>query len=180
MNSYQLNNSTINLILGDIVAQDSDALVNAANNHLWMGGGVAGAIKRKAGDSIEQAAIAKGPIEVGSAVYTPAGRLKAKYVIHAAVMAQDLRTDENKIRLATQNTLKIAEELKIKSIAFPALGTGVGGFPVDKCARIMISEIIKHINKNHIIKQYDFVLFDLPTYSAFERELNKVNNHLSK
>src|SRR2546422_4215267 len=116
---------------GDISQARVDAVVNAANNHLWMGGGVAGALKRAGGSEIEREALAKGPIEIGEAVVTGGGALPAKYVIHAAVMGQDLRTDRSKISKATRNSLIRASELGISSIAFPALGTGVGGFPVN-------------------------------------------------
>lgn len=117
-----------------------------------MGGGVAGAIKHKGGGVIEEEAMAKGPVEAGEAVYTSAGKLRARYVIHAVVMGQDLTTDEGKIRLAFKNSLKCAEGLKLKSIAFPALGTGVGGFPKEKCAEIIITEAINHINKKSTVK----------------------------
>jgi O-acetyl-ADP-ribose deacetylase (regulator of RNase III) len=169
---YKIKDCILRLVLGDITEQKVDAIVNAANNHLWMGAGVAGAIKRKGGEIIEQEAMRNGPIEIGEAVVTNAGNLKTKYVIHAAVMNQDLTTVEDKIRLATQNSLKRAEELKLKSITFPALGTGVGGFPKEKCAQIMINEVISHINLKMIIKRFDFILFDQSTFAAFERELN--------
>ncbi|MEO0092748.1 MAG: macro domain-containing protein [candidate division WOR-3 bacterium] len=148
------------------------AIVNAANNHLWMGGGVAGAIKRKGGKVIEQEAVAQGPIKVGEAVITGASKLRTKYVIHAAVMGEDFKTDENKIRLATRNSLKLAEKFKLDSIAFPALGTGVGGFSKEKCAEIMVDEVISHIKQKGNIKKVVFVLFDQITYSAFERILD--------
>jgi O-acetyl-ADP-ribose deacetylase (regulator of RNase III) len=180
MNQYQFQDTLISIVLGDITEETADAIVNAANNHLWLGGGVAGAIKHKGGEVIEQEALAKGPIEIGEAVFTSAGRLKAKYVIHATVMGQDLNTDEDKIKLATQNSLKCAEAMKLKSIAFPALGTGVGGFPIAKCAEIMITEVVNHINKKSTIKKLSFVLFDQPTYAAFERELNAVVKHISQ
>jgi O-acetyl-ADP-ribose deacetylase (regulator of RNase III) len=115
---------------GDITRVKADALVNAANNHLWMGGGVAGALKREGGPEVEAEALAKGPIPVGEAAVTTAGRLPARYVIHAAVMGQDLRTDADKIQRATRNSLLRADEIGIKTVAFPALGTGVGGFPL--------------------------------------------------
>ena len=172
MKELRIKDSTIKIILGDITEQVTDAIVNAANNHLWLGGGVAGAIKRKGGQIIEQEAMAKGPIEIGEVVVTTAGALKAKHMIHAAVMGQDLMTDADKIRLATQNSLKQAEELKIQSIAFPALGTGVGVFPKEKCAQIMIDAVISHINKKGKIKRFDFVLFDPSTFATFERQLD--------
>lgn len=125
---------------GDITALEVDAIANAANDHLWMGAGVAGAIKRAGGEEIEREAVAKGPIEVGDAVATGAGRLVARWVIHGAVMGQDLRTDERLIRRTTRRCLEVADELAARSLALPAFGTGVGGFPVDECARIMVAE----------------------------------------
>jgi len=157
----------IRLIQGDITEQEVDAVVNAANNHLWMGAGVAGAIKRKGGTEIEKEAMKKGPIPIGETVVTNAGSLKARYVIHAAVMGQDLITNEEYIRNATLNSLKRAEELKIESIAFPAFGTGVGGFPVDKCARIMLDEV-KDFSKNaEYLEEVQFVLFDKKSYDVW-------------
>ena len=156
---------------GDITQLELDALVNAANNHLWMGGGVAGALKKAGGQEIEDEAMKKGPIPVGEAVATKAGRLKAKYVIHAAVMGQDLATDAEHIRQATRNSLLRAGELGIKSIAFPALGTGVGGFPPDKCAKIMINEVRQYSSRKAGLKRVVFALFDQRAYHAFQQEL---------
>jgi len=157
------------LTRGDIAQQDAEAIVNAANNHLWMGAGVAGAIKRAGGREIEEEAVAKGPIPIGEAVVTGGGRLKARYVIHAAVMGRDLRTDADKIRQATQNSLRRADELALKSIAFPALGTGVGGFPLEECARIMLDVVRRHSASGTSLERVVFVLYDEPAYQAFER-----------
>ena len=162
----------IEIQYGDITQLELDALVNAANNRLWMGGGVAGALKRAGGEEIEAEAVEKGPIPVGEAVVTGAGGLKAKYIIHAAVMGQDLTTDAEKIRLATKNSLLRGDELGIKSIAFPALGTGVGGFPPDECARIMLSEVRQYSAKKTGIERAVFVLFDQQAYQMFEKELD--------
>jgi O-acetyl-ADP-ribose deacetylase (regulator of RNase III) len=129
---------------GDITRLDVDAVVNAANDHLWMGSGVAGAIKRAGGEEIEREAVAKGPIPVGEAVATDAGRLAARYVIHGAVMGQDLRTSAELIRATTLSCLRVAEELGLRSIALPAFGTGVGGFPVEDCAQIMVTAARAH------------------------------------
>jgi len=156
------------VIKGDITEVHADAIVNAANNRLIMGGGVAGAIKRKGGKEIEEEAISKGPIEVGEAVVTNAGRLKANYVIHAATMGMDFRTDEKKIRDATRNSMKKAQELGIKSIAFPALGTGVGGFPKEVAARIMKEEIEKFKGEKNAPEKVIFVLFDEESYRVFK------------
>lgn len=136
--------TAIRIVQQDIATLDVDAVVNAANDHLWMGAGVAGALKRAGGDEIEREAMAKGPIAVGEAVVTLAGRLRARHVIHAAVMGQDLRTSADAIRRATHAALARAEELRARVIAMPAFGTGVGGFPLDACARIMASEIRGH------------------------------------
>ena len=129
----------LSVVEGDITALDVDAIANAANDHLWMGAGVAGAIKRAGGDEIEREAVAKGPIGVGDAVATTAGRLKARYVIHGAVMGQDLRTSPDLIGRTTLRCLEVADELSAASLALPAFGTGVGGFPLDECARIMVA-----------------------------------------
>lgn len=157
---------------GDITRLELDALVNAANNQLWMGGGVAGALKRAGGKEIETEAVEKGPIPIGEAVATGAGQLKAKYIIHAAVMGQDLNTDAQKIQQATRNSLLRGDELDIKSVAFPALGTGVGGFPLDECARIMISEVLEYATTKTGLERVVFALYDQPAYQAFKRELD--------
>ncbi|MEW6686012.1 MAG: macro domain-containing protein [Candidatus Edwardsbacteria bacterium] len=164
----RVNEKTISLVQGDITEVEADAIVNAANNYLWMGGGVAGAIKRKGGKVIEEEAVKQGPIAVGEAIVTSAGNLKkAKYVIHAAVMAQDLRTDSEKIRQSAESSLKRAEELRISSIAFPALGTGVGGFPLSKCARVMFEVIEKHFAGETYLTKVIFVLYDQKSYEIF-------------
>ena len=125
---------------GDIATVEADAIANAANNHLWMGSGVAGALMRAGGVEIEREAIAQGPIPVGTAVATTAGSLKARYVIHGAVMGQDLVTDADLVRRTTRACLELADELGCESLALPAFGTGVGGFPLDECARLMVGE----------------------------------------
>lgn len=150
---------------GDITEESVDAVVNAANNHFWMGGGVAGAIKRRGGSEIEAEAVKKGPVEVGECVYTGAGKLKAKWVIHAAVMGQDLNTDAEKIARATRNSLLMAEKLHARSIAFPALGTGVGGFDYSECAQIMLAELSKI--KPESLKTVIFVLYSQEAFEAF-------------
>ena len=130
----------LEVVEGDITTLAVDAIANAANDRLWMGAGVAGAIKRAGGDEIEREAVAKGPIAVGDAVATGAGRLSARWVIHAAVMGQDLRTSAAVIAAATRRTLEVADEAGAESLALPAFGTGVGGFPLDECARLMVAE----------------------------------------
>lgn len=131
----------LTVVEGDITALDVDAIANAANDRLWMGAGVAGAIKRAGGEEIEREAVAKGPIEVGDAVATGAGRLRARYVIHGAVMGQDLRTGAELIGRTTARCVEVADELGVETLALPAFGTGVGGFALDECARIMVSAL---------------------------------------
>jgi O-acetyl-ADP-ribose deacetylase len=126
------------VVEGDITALDVQAIGNAANNELWMGAGVAGAIKRAGGEEIEREAVAKGPIGIGEAVATGAGRLKARWVIHGAVMGRDLKTNADLVRRTTESCLRVADELGAGSLALPAFGTGVGGFPLDECAEIMV------------------------------------------
>ncbi len=131
---------TLEVVEGDITALDVDAIANAANDRLWMGAGVAGAIKRAGGEEIEREAVAKGPIPVGEAVATSGGRLKARHVVHGAVMGQDLHTDADLVARTTRRSLEVADELGALSLALPAFGTGVGGFPLEECARIMVAE----------------------------------------
>jgi O-acetyl-ADP-ribose deacetylase len=134
----------LEVVEGNIATLEVDAIANAANNALWMGAGVAGAIKGAGGDEIEREAVAKGPIEIGDAVATGAGSLPAKHVIHGAVMGQDLRTDAELVRKTTRRTLEVADELGARSLALPAFGTGVGGFPLAECAAIMVDVARSH------------------------------------
>jgi O-acetyl-ADP-ribose deacetylase (regulator of RNase III) len=173
MEKITFDNKIIFCDQGDITESKAEAIVNAANNYLWMGAGVAGAIKRKGGQSIEDEAIKLGPINVGEAAVTKAGKLKAKYVIHAAVMGQDLSTDEMLIKKTTQSVLEKAEKLGISSVDFPALGTGVGGFPLDECARIMITEARAFLESSIKLKSVGFILFDNIAYNAFVDALRK-------
>lgn len=164
---------TIGLVRGDICDRAVEAIVNAANDHLWMGGGVAGAIKRRGGPEIEREAISQGPIAVGAAVATTGGALAAKHVIHGAVMCQDLRTDEAKIRQATTSALDIASKMGLTSIAFPALGTGVGGFPLEQCARVMFEAVAQHVRLGTSLRSVEFVLYDQAGYDAFQAVLKE-------
>jgi O-acetyl-ADP-ribose deacetylase (regulator of RNase III)/ADP-ribose pyrophosphatase YjhB (NUDIX family) len=158
----------IKIIKGDITEVNADAIVNAANNKLVMGGGVAGVIKRKGGKIIEDEAVKKGPIEIGGAIETSAGALKAKYVIHAATMGLDHKTDEIKIRNSCRSALGVAEKLKIKSLALPALGCGVGGFPYLACAKIMAQEILRHLREEKSsLKEIILCLYEKEAYDIF-------------
>jgi len=173
---FSVANTKIKLFQGDITTLRVDAIVNAANDRFWMGGGVAGAIKRKGGTVIEDEAVAQGPKPVGEVVVTGAGNLPSRYVLHAAVMEQDLVTDARIIAKATLNTLKKAEELGVNSLAFPAFGTGVGRFPLKECAKIMLREVFDFLRrgKDIKIKSIIFALFDKPAFEAFQEEMEEV------
>ena len=162
----------ISITKGDITEVETDAVVNAANNHFWMGGGVAGALKRAGGGNIETEAMSRGPVPVGQAVVTAAGTLPARYVIHAAVMGQDLATSSDAIQEATRSSLERAEALKIKSIAFPAFGTGVGGFPPEESAVAMIGASVDFLKSVPVrLECVEFVLFSDELRQAFEKKL---------
>jgi O-acetyl-ADP-ribose deacetylase (regulator of RNase III) len=159
----------IELVEGDITGCKVDAIVNAANNNLWMGSGVAGAIKRRGGDAIEAEAIKLGPIEIGHVVITGAGTLAARHIIHAAVMGQDLIPTADSIRSCTINALQAAEQIGLHSVAFPALGTGIGGFSLDLCAKLM-GGVFRGHNAIHL-ERIVVVLFGETAFAAFSRSL---------
>jgi O-acetyl-ADP-ribose deacetylase len=139
----------ISAVVADITTAGTDAIVNAANNELWMGSGVAGAIKRAGGEAIEREAVSKGPIEVGGAVATGAGTLPHRAAIHAAAMGfqggQMIPATAETVRRATTSALRVADDLGVTSIAFPALGTGVGGLDLAACARAMVGAVREHV-----------------------------------
>ena len=161
----------LEVIDGDITQLDVDAIANAANDHLWMGAGVAGAIKRAGGEEIEREAVAKGPIEVGGAVATGAGRLPARWIVHGAVMGQDLRTDENLIRRTTRRCLEVADELGARSLALPAFGTGVGGFGLEECARLMVCAVRAY--RPRTLQRVVFAVYGAEAEAAFQAALDE-------
>jgi O-acetyl-ADP-ribose deacetylase len=161
----------LEVIDGDIAALAVDAVANAANNHLWMGAGVAGALKRAGGDGIEREAVSKGPIAVGEAVATGAGRLPATWVIHGAVMGQDLRTSAQLVEQTTLSVLRVADGLGAESLALPAFGTGVGGFPLGDCARLMVGAVRSH--EPRTLRRVVFAVFGDESRRAFEGALAK-------
>jgi O-acetyl-ADP-ribose deacetylase (regulator of RNase III)/ADP-ribose pyrophosphatase YjhB (NUDIX family) len=166
----KIKETEIKIVQGDITELKIDAIVNAANNKLVMGGGVAGVIKKKGGKIIEDEAVKKGPIEIGEAIATSAGNLPCKYVIHAATMGMNFATDEIKIRNSCRSALKVAEDLKIKSLAFPALGCGVGGFPLLASAKIMAQEVFRHLREyKSNLKEIVFCLYDKEAYAIFNK-----------
>jgi O-acetyl-ADP-ribose deacetylase len=161
----------LEVVEGDIARLEVDAVANAANDHLWMGAGVAGALKRAGGEEIEREAVAKGPIARGDAVATGAGRLPAKHVVHAAVMGQDLQTNAELISRATRRTLEVADELGAETLALPAFGTGVGGFPLDEAAAIEVAEVRRHLDAGSALERVVFTVRGDEARGAFERAL---------
>ena len=154
---------------GDLTEMETDAIVNAANNDLILGGGVAGAIRRKGGDQIQKECNAIGAIPIGYAAITTGGNLKAKYVIHAASMQLGGRTKAEALRNSTAHALRISNERGIKTIAFPAVGTGIAGFDLAECAEIMLSEAVRHLNAKTSLETIYFVLFDEEARRIFEQ-----------
>jgi O-acetyl-ADP-ribose deacetylase (regulator of RNase III) len=165
---------TIEIVDDDIAAQTTDAVVNAANNAFWMGSGVAGAIKSRGGKRIEDEAMAQGPVQPGECVLTSGGRLPAKYVIHAAVMGQDLQTSPTLIETATRNALSLADSRGLLSIALPAFGTGVGGFVMANCAQLMIRAVQEFAGRAKSLRLVRFVLFGQAAYDAFEHTAKEI------
>lgn len=170
----EVDNARVKLevVVGDLVNADTDAIVNAANSQLWMGGGVAGAIRRAAGSEVESEAMGQGPIKPGESVVTSAGRLAApiRWVVHAATMGPDLQTSEEYIRLATGSALAAAARAGAASLAFPALGTGVGGFPIERAAKVMV-DAVRAVAARQSVDRVVFVVRNEEAKRAFEEAL---------
>ena len=166
-----INNSKIKLKQGDITDIDADAIVNAANAQLILGGGVAGAIRRKGGPQIQEECNKIGGTFVGGAVITNGGDLKAKHVIHAVGPRMGEGEEDLKLKNATLNSLKLMDKHKLKSIAFPAISTGIFGYPIDRCAKIMINTIKDYLNGSTIIEIVYFVLYNADDFNIFEKNL---------
>ena len=163
---------------GDITEMDTDAIVNAANNDLQLGGGLAGAIRRKGGPRIQIECDAIGTIPVGGAAITSGGNLKARHIIHAASMQLGGSTTAQSLRSSTAHALRIAAQNGLKSIAFPAIGAGIGGFPMRECAEIMLRETTKHLEGPTSVERVCFVLFDKEALAAFEEMFRDLHaNH---
>ncbi|HTP43605.1 MAG TPA: macro domain-containing protein [Candidatus Acidoferrum sp.] len=166
----------IQIVRGDLTEMATDAIVNAANNDLQLGGGVAGAIRRKGGPEIQRECDAIGTIPVGGAAITSGGNLKARYVIHAASMELGGRTDALTLRSSTAHSLRIAAQKQLKTIAFPAVGTGIAGFPMRECAEIMLREVVKHFEAPTSLEKVSFVLFDKEALQTFQRVLEEMKD----
>jgi O-acetyl-ADP-ribose deacetylase (regulator of RNase III) len=172
MNVLHIKNSRIKLVQGDITELDTDVIVNAANAQLIMGGGVAGAIRRRGGPKIQEECNRIGGTSVGGAVITTGGNLKAKYVIHAVGPRMGEGNEDEKLKNATLNSLKLMDEKKLKSIAFPAISTGIFGYPIKKCAKIMIGVSREYLEQKTQIEEIIFCLYSKEDYEIFEKELN--------
>jgi len=160
------------LVEGDITDANVDAIVNAANTDLQLGGGVAGAIRRKGGAQIQADCNKVGPVELGEAAVTRAGGMKARYVIHAAAMRLGQKVTQESLRQATLNALKRADEKGAKSVAFPAIGTGIGGYHIDACAHEMLRLVHDYLKANagttHI-EEVRFFLYDRDSFDRFQK-----------
>ena len=164
--------SKVTLQQGDITDADVDAIVNAANTDLQLGAGVAGAIRRKGGPTIQHECDVIGSVSLGEAAITGGGQLKARHVIHAASMHLGGLTSEESLRAATINSLQRAEEKHLTSLAFPAIGTGIAGFPVARCAQVMLEEIRNCLSGPTSLQRVLFVLFDQPALQVFQQTLS--------
>lgn len=175
---FTINRSTIDLVRGDITEMTTDAIVNAANEHLAHGGGVAGAIVRKGGSTIQKESNEwvreNGIVRTGSAAITGAGRLRTKYVIHAVGPIMGSGDEDNKLNSATISALQLAAKHGLKSIAFPAISTGIFGYPVDRCAKVMIQAVIEHAKSNTLPKKVVFCLWDNHSFEIFQNTLKNI------
>ena len=171
MKELRVKNSIIRLVQGDITELDTDAIVNAANAQLIMGGGVAGAIRRKGGPSIQEECNKIGGIFVGGAVITTGGDLKSRHVIHSVGPRMGEGNEDEKLKNATLNSLKIMDEHSLKTIAFPAISTGIFGYPIDRCATIMISTAKEYLMQKTQIDEVIFCLYSPADFDVFEKEL---------
>jgi len=171
--SAKVKNSIVELVQGDITEMETDAIVNAANAALQLGGGVAGAIRRKGGPKIQEECNKIGGTFVGGAVITTGGKLRAKYVIHAVGPRYGEGDEDRKLRNATLNSLKLADQYSLRSIAFPAVSAGIFGFPKDRCAKIMLSTTVEYLKGTTNLQRIVFCLYDSETFHIFEDELKK-------
>ena len=172
----KVNNTDLLLLQGDITDLEVDVIVNAANKDLVLGSGVAGAILKKGGPEIQKECEKIGRTRVGGAVITGAGLLKSRYIIHAVGPRVGEGNEDKKLSDATKNSLKIAERRKLRELAFPAISTGIFGFPVQRCARIMLGVTYKHLLGESYLRQVCFCLFDKSALYIFEKELQNLSS----
>jgi len=159
---------------GDLTAYRVDAIVNAANNDLVLGGGLAGAIARRGGPAVQEACNRHGPVQVAQAAITTAGDLPAKYVIHQASMRLGGRTTPKALRDSTRAVLELAEKNNIRTLAFPATGTGIAGFDLRQCAKIMLEEVRRHVAQPTCLTDVYFVLYEPVARQIFQDVYDEV------
>lgn len=169
----RINETIIELTRGDITEMDTDAIVNAANHRLILGGGVAGAIARKGGHAIQEECNRIGGTFVGGAVITTGGKLRARHVIHAVGPMMGEGNEDDKLMNATRNTLKVADENELKSVAFPAISTGIFGYPMDRCAKIMVRTTVDYVRAGTHLERIVFCLFTEDAKKIFEKALTE-------
>ncbi len=176
ISEHKIGDKTLRLVQGDLTERDVDAIVNAANSYLQHGGGVAAAIVRKGGQIIQEESNKIGFVPVGSAAITGAGKLPAKFVIHAVGPRMGEGDEENKLKNAVLNSLLLATEKGLKSISIPAISSGIFGFPKDKCAAILVNESLNYIKKNpqSSLELIEFCVHDDITMEYFKKQFNKV------
>ncbi len=174
--NYSIGQGRLHILKGDLTEMDVDAIVNAANTQLILGGGVAGAIRSKGGPAIQEECNRIGGTFTGGAVITTAGNLIAKHVIHAAGPVMGEGDEDEKLKNAAVNSLKRAEEKNLKSIAFPAISTGIFGFPMERCAEILLTECVSYLEKKGEVKDIYFCLWDKKAYDMFAEKLKKITS----
>lgn len=180
MKEWTVNKRKIQLVEGNIALLDVEAVVNAANKNLKLGGGVAGAIRVHGGPSIQAECDRLGPIEAGQAVITGGGNLKARYVIHAVGPVYGEGDEDAKLQKATLSSLCIARDKKIRTIAFPAISTGVFGFPLPRCSEIMLRAAMDFLKENAYPQEIVFCLYGNEAFSEFERTLARLAGERSR
>jgi O-acetyl-ADP-ribose deacetylase (regulator of RNase III) len=174
---YNMEGKTLRLVQGDITERNVDAIVNAANSHLQHGGGVAGAIVKRGGQSIQEESAQIGFTPVGTAVVTNAGKLPSKFVIHAVGPRMGEGDEDNKLKSAVFSSLHVASEKGLKSISIPAISSGIFGFPKDRCASILVKTALNYLKKNpeSSIEIIEFCIRDDLTTAYFEKEFNNIH-----
>lgn len=166
--------TVLSIVEGDITEMDVDAIVNPANAQLQLGGGVAGAVREKGGAGIQQECNQHGPIAVGQACITSGGTLRARHVIHAVGPRMGEGDEDRKLTDATLSALRVATEKQLTSLAFPAISTGIFGYPKDRCARVMLDTVVKFCeSEKTTLRSVDFCLFGNDTYALFLEELER-------
>ncbi|NCO66985.1 MAG: macrodomain protein [Nitrospirae bacterium CG_4_10_14_0_8_um_filter_41_23] len=177
ISEHKIEGKTLRLVQGDITDRNVDAIVNAANSYLQHGGGVAGAIVRKGGQIIQEESNKIGFTPVGTAVITGAGKLSAKFVIHAVGPRMGEGDEDNKLKNAVLSSLLLTSEKGLKSISIPAISSGIFGFPKDRCAAILVKEALNYIKKNpqNSLEVIEFCVYDDRTAGYFKKEFDKIN-----